>query len=85
MKPKTKLSLLDLHGFKVDDVADAVDRFIMRETSRGSARARIMTGNGTGQVKQATVAYLKKGGYPFEFERQENGSRNEGVLIVILE
>ena len=82
--PPKALPLLDLHGFKVIDVPDAVDRFLVAQTKRGASRIRIMTGKGTGQVKAAVQAYLKQGGYPFEFERLENGSRNEGVLIVFL-
>jgi DNA-nicking Smr family endonuclease len=80
-----KQPLLDLHGYKVEDVADAVDRFLVQSQRKGSPRVRIMTGKGTGQVKKAVMEYLKLGGYPYEFERMENGARNEGVLVVILE
>jgi DNA mismatch repair protein MutS2 len=77
--------LLDLHGFKGDDVIDAVDRFLVQQTAKGSARVRIMTGKGTGTVKKIVTDYLKQGHYPWEFEKMENGSRNEGVLVVILD
>ncbi len=80
-----KQPLLDLHGYKVEDVADAVDRFLVQSQRKGAPRVRIMTGKGTGQVKKAVMEYLKLGGYPYEFERMENGARNEGVLVVILE
>jgi len=80
-----KLATLDLHAVSVADVADRVDRFLVQQTSRSAARARIMTGKGTGAVQKTVIAYLKLGGYPWEFERMENGKRNEGVLVVILE
>jgi DNA-nicking Smr family endonuclease len=79
------LPTLDLHGKTVDEVADLVDRFITSQTKRGSDQIRIMTGKGSGKVKAATQAYLKMGGFPFEFERLATGARNEGVLIVFLD
>ncbi len=44
-----------------------------------------MTGKGTGKVKSEVIAYLKRGGYPWEYEKLSNGSRNEGVIVVIFE
>jgi DNA-nicking Smr family endonuclease len=81
----SKEPLLDLHGYKLADVPDAVDRFLMASTRKGAKRVRIMTGKGTGQVRKSVTDYLKMGGYPFEFERLANGSRNEGVLVVFLD
>ncbi len=83
MKQPAKLPTLDLHGFKTDAVADAVDKFLTRNSSK--ARVRIMTGKGTGAVLKTVTDYLKLGGFPFEFERLDNGKRNEGVLVVILD
>jgi hypothetical protein len=57
----------------------------MASTRKGAKRARIMTGKGTGQVRKSVTDYLKMGGYPFEFERLANDSRNEGVLVVFLD
>ena len=80
-----KLAMLDLHAVTVADVPDRVDRFLTQQTGKNAKRCRIMTGKGTGAVQKATIASLKIGGFPWEFERMENGSRNEGVLVVILE
>jgi DNA-nicking Smr family endonuclease len=77
--------LLDLHGFKTDDVRDAVDRFLVQSMKKGQERVRIMTGKGTGAVKKVVTEYLRLGGYPFEAERMENGARNDGVLVVFLD
>jgi DNA-nicking Smr family endonuclease len=82
MKPAP---LLDLHGFKIADVPDAVDRFLVQSTRKGLKRIRIMTGKGTGQVKKAVEEYLRLGGYPFKPEKSENGTINPGVLVVFLD
>ena len=77
--------LLDLHGYKTADVPDAVDRFLMRNMRAGVKRVRIMTGKGTGQVKKVVTDYLRLGGYPFEPERDRQGGKNDGVLVVFLD
>lgn len=83
MKQPAKLPTLDLHGFKTEAVADAVDKFLTRNSAK--PRVRIMTGKGTGAVFKTVTDYLKLGGFPWEFERLDNGKRNEGVLVVILD
>jgi DNA-nicking Smr family endonuclease len=80
-----KPPLLDLHGYRLADVPDAVDRFLVQCTTKGVSRGRIMTGKGTGQVKAAVISYLRQGGYPFELEKLPNGAKNEGVLVVIFD
>ena len=77
--------MLDLHGFTLDQVDDAVDRFLAQNASRGVARVRIMTGKGTGAVQKATIAYVKRAGYTWEYEKMTGGKRNEGVLVVHME
>lgn len=84
------LPTLDLHAVKVEDVADRVDRFIVRHSAK--PRVRIMTGKGTGRVQQAVIEYLRLGGFPWEHERLSRdlsrdlsrGGRNTGVLVVFL-
>lgn len=76
--------LLDLHGFKSDEVEDAVDKFLMRVNDLGLTRARIMTGKGTGTVQKIVTHYLKLGGYHWAYEKLPNGKNNEGVLVVFL-
>ena len=77
--------LLDLHGFKSDEVEDAVDKFLVRAQEAGLARARIMTGKGTGTVQKVVVQYLKLGNYPWKHEVLPNGKKNEGVMVVFLD
>ena len=77
--------LLDLHGFKGDDVIDAVDGFIMRANDQNLKQARIMTGKGSGVVKKIVIDYLKQARYPWKYEKLSNGKDNEGVLVVFLD
>lgn len=77
--------LLDLHGKTVEEIPDAVDRFLVRCQNQNAPRARIMTGKGTGKVLAAVKQYLKLGGFHFSFEKAKSGKINEGILIVYLE
>jgi len=77
--------LLDLHGFKGDDVEDAIDKFLMKVSNSSLKRARIMTGKGTGTVKAIAIRYLKLAGYLWAYEKMANGKNNEGCLVIFLE
>lgn len=77
--------LLDLHGFKIDEVEDAIDRFLMRVSNSNLKRARIMTGKGTGAVKAVALKYLKLSGYHWAYEKLSNGKNNEGCLVIFLD
>lgn len=77
--------LLDLHGFKADDVEEAIDKFLVQISRSNLKRARIMTGKGTGKVKEITIRYLKMAGYPWAYDKLSNGKSNEGCLIIFLE
>lgn len=76
---------IDLHGYKVYEVADVVDRFLMQISNSNLKRAKIITGKGSGAVQKATIEYLKKAGYQFSFEKLSNGQQNTGVLILFLD
>lgn len=77
--------LLDLHGYKVDEVPAAIDRFLMQLAGGSLKRARIMTGKGTGAVKAKAIQYLKQAGYPWSYDRGANGKQNEGCLLIHLD
>lgn len=77
--------LLDLHGFKTDEVEAAIDDFLMKLSRTTLKRAKIMTGKGTGKVKDMTIQYLKTAGYPWAYEKLSNGKSNEGCLVIFLE
>ena len=77
--------LLDLHGYKSDQVEDAIDRFLMDLSKSSLRKARIMTGKGTGTVKALAIKYLKMAGYNWSYEKLPNGKNNEGCLVIFLD
>ncbi len=77
--------LLDLHGFKADQVEEAIDRFLVLISNSKLTKARIMTGKGTGTVKAIAIKYLKLAGYQWSYEKLSNGKNNEGCLVLFLE
>ena len=77
-------NLLDLHGYKTEDVEAAIDRFLMQLSQSSLKQARIMTGKGTGKVQAVAIKYLKLAGYQWSFEKLSNGKNNEGCLIIHL-
>jgi DNA mismatch repair protein MutS2 len=76
--------LLDLHGRKVDEVMEALDRFLTQANDAGLERVRIMTGKGTGAVRAKAMQLLKQAHYSWKYEKLPNGKDNEGVLVVYL-
>ena len=78
-----KAPTLDLHGFKTDEVFDAVEAFLAKHSN--SKQVRIMPGKGTGKVKAKVEEYLKLARYPWSPERLPNGQSNDGVMIVYVE
>ena len=81
-KKSAKTPVLDLHGFKEDEVYDAVDRFLLKHEN--SKTVHIMTGKGKGIVKKKVTQYLKQAGYPAKPLRMDNGKVNEGVLVIYM-
>lgn len=77
--------LLDLHGARVEEVEAKIDKFLMSLSSTNLKRAKIMTGKGTGVVKEITIKYLKLAGYHYSFEKLPNGKTNEGCLVIFLD
>ncbi len=82
-KKRKPFPTLDLHGRKVDEVFDLVDSFIVKNQNKD--RIKIMPGKGSGKLKSELVRYLKLGGYPWEYEVLDNGKKNTGCLIIILD
>lgn len=82
-KGKTdKIPTLDLHGYKVDEVFDAVEAFLQKYA--GATRVRIIPGKGSGKVMAQVKDYLSKAHYHCQFEKNEKGVANEGSLIVFM-
>lgn len=83
MKKAGNSPLLDLHGYKTDEVFDAVEAFLRKHENKSTVR--IMPGKGTGKVKSHVIEYLRLAGYSWSHERLDNGNPNEGVLVVYME
>jgi dsDNA-specific endonuclease/ATPase MutS2 len=82
-KGKTsKIPTLDLHGYQVADVFDAIDSFLLKNAQ--AERVRIIPGKGSGKVMAQVKDYLKKAHYPSQFEKNDKGDANEGSLIVFM-
>ena len=75
---------LDLHGFKKDQVLEALDRFLQTAESKSLKQVRVVTGKGTGVVQTEVIRLLKQAHYPWKYERLANGTENTGVLIVFM-
>lgn len=75
-------NFLDLHGYLVEDVDNAVDRCLRNATGD---RVRIMTGKGQGKVKSQVIKYLSMAKYQWAYEKLRNGQTNEGILVVFLD
>lgn len=72
---------LDLHGYRVEDVFDAVEAFLGKHAS--ADRVRIIPGKGTGKVQSEVARYLKLANYSWSHERSgAAGAANSGVMIV---
>ncbi|MFL5812014.1 MAG: Smr/MutS family protein [Bdellovibrionia bacterium] len=74
--------LLDLHGCRVEEVWPRIDRFLRHAETCGLKQGRIMTGKGTGKVREEALKALKLGGYTYKPEKLKDGRTNDGVWIV---
>lgn len=81
---KNNMPSLDLHGFKTDEVFDALDKFLRKAEASGANQVRIIHGKGTGKVKEKVLEYLRMANYTAKPERLANGGVNDGSLWVFL-
>lgn len=75
---------LDLHGARVDEVFDLLDRFLRREEEKGTACVRILHGRGTGKVKEKSLEYCRLTGHSPEEDRAESRFGNPGSFLLYL-
>ena len=76
--------LLDLHGCRVEEVWERIDKFLRQAEKLDLAEVRIMTGKGMGKVREETLKALRLGGFPHKPEKLPDGRLNDGVWIVYL-
>lgn len=51
---------IDLHGDSVDLALSRLDTFVHQELMRGSEAVKIIHGRGTGKLRDAVLAWLRK-------------------------
>jgi DNA mismatch repair protein MutS2 len=51
---------IDLHGLRVADALRRVDAFLRQHRSAGAVCVRVVTGNGTGAIKEAVRELLSR-------------------------
>lgn len=84
MASQKKIPTLDLHGKRVDDVFDLLDRFLRKEESAGTSFVRVIHGIGTGKVKEKTYDYCKQTGHVPKPDKDESGRVNPGSFLLYL-
>lgn len=75
---------LDLHGRQKDEVFDLVDRFITQASNSPLKQVTIMPGKGKGILRKEVIRYLDLAHYQWQFDKNNNNSKNEGVIVVFL-
>lgn len=81
MKPYASL---DLHGAKVDEVFDRMDRFLRAEESKGSQCVRVIHGKGTGKIREKCLEYCRLSGHKPKPDKSEKGLENPGSFLLYL-
>ena len=75
---------LDLRGYRYEEVKDAIDIFIDKAFMANMSIVYIIHGFGTGAVRNAVQAYLKKSPYVKSYRYGGEGEGLNGVTVVTL-
>lgn len=73
-----KIPELDLHGENISGVEEKVDQFLYQNFLKGESAVRIITGGGTGLLKEKVKNYLLKNNLVVEVVDEF------GALVIIL-
>ena len=73
--------VLDLHGLRVSDAVRRATVFLVAEQQRGTVAVRIVTGHGTGALKQAIRSLLAS--HPAVATVQRSLQGDAAVLVVL--
>lgn len=83
-KPAPQIPTLDLHGARVDEVFDLMDRFLRREEEKDSGCVRILHGRGTGKVREKALEYCKLSGHTPVEDKADSQWGNPGSFLLYL-
>jgi DNA-nicking Smr family endonuclease len=73
--------LLDLHGLRVEEALRRTTAFLVQEQGRGTVSVRVVTGHGTGALKEAVGDLLRR--HPLVASVQSS-LHSGAVLLVVL-
>lgn len=80
----TPTNTCDLHGMRVDDALDILEKFLDTASYAGLSQVTINHGKGQGRLRQAVHAYLKSSPYVRNFRLADYGQGDSGVTQVEL-
>ena len=83
MAKQVSYPTLDLHGVRVDEVFDLLDRFLRKAEGKSGA-VRIIHGKGTGKVKEKALEYCRLSGHSPKPDKGVNGQANPGSFLLFL-
>ena len=83
-KDRENIPTLDLHGKRVDEVFDLMDRFLRREEERSSRCVRILHGKGSGKVREKALEYCQISGHSPKPDAGVGGAPNPGSFLLYL-
>jgi DNA mismatch repair protein MutS2 len=72
---------LDLHGLRVAEAIRRTNAFLLREQARGTISVRVVTGHGTGAVKEAIRAMLRS--HPAVVSARPALATNATMLVLL--
>jgi DNA mismatch repair protein MutS2 len=75
---------IDLRGLNVDEALARLDGFLDHHYQGTTQHVRIIHGHGTGVLREAIRAQLKRSGYVSDFQREEEKQGGNGATLVTL-
>jgi DNA mismatch repair protein MutS2 len=75
----------DLRGLRVDEALEQVDAALDRALSSGRSRVRVIHGHGTGTLREAVRAHLKRMPHVRGHKPGDEGEGGNGVTIAVLD
>lgn len=75
---------LDLHGKRVEEAIEQVERLLDQATVRREDRVTLIHGHGTGRLKSAVREYLATSPYVDTFHAGDPWEGGDGVTVVNL-
>src|SRR5712692_748034 len=73
--------VLDLHGLRVDEAIRRTSAFLVHERARGTISVRVVTGHGTGALKEAVGGLLRT--HPAVASARPS-LRSDAAMLVVL-